>query len=171
MSKTRGREERQAPATSAGAFRLCLTVSGLRCASDGSTLERALKKVDGTRDATVNPIRCQVFVEVDKLVRLEAILGILGRRGYAVDSGDVRVTTWYSGPVERLAWLERRLLQFAGVTSCRVAEPTGRLELSISLRKGWEEAVRDVCQWLCKEAESEAVNVDAREGTMAGGEE
>ncbi len=156
LNTQRGYEQQRAPDTPTSGFRLYLSVSGLRCASEGSTLERALNKVDGARDATINPLRSQVFVEVDKLYRLEAILGILGRRGYSVDGGEVRVTTWFPGPPERLQWLERRLLEFAGVTSCRVAEPTGRLELSLSLSTGWEAAVRDVCRWLCESAESEA---------------
>ncbi|NIM49601.1 MAG: hypothetical protein GTO22_10165, partial [Gemmatimonadales bacterium] len=53
---------------------MCLTVSGLRCASEGAPLERALKQVEGVRDATVDPLRERVSIEVDKLPRLEGIL-------------------------------------------------------------------------------------------------
>lgn len=165
MSRASDQEElRGDNSASSRGFRVCLTVSGLRCASEGAPLERALKQVEGVRDATVDPLRERVSIEVDKLPRLEGILSILGRRGCSVDTGAVWVTTWVAGSPDRMAMLTRELLGYAGVTHCRVGLPTGRLELTLALDTGWEEAVRDVCARLCEVAGSE---IGTRNGSGA----
>ncbi len=146
-------------------FRVCLTVSGLRCASEGAPLERALKRLDGVRDASVNALRDRISLEVDRLVRLEAILRILGRRGYSVDTGEVRVTAWIGGAPEQLLAVRKVLLEFDGVSYCRVSFPTGRLDLALTLDAGWEEAVRKVCDWLCDAAASGSLSGSAQDKT------
>lgn len=129
-------------------FRVCLTISGLRCACEGAPLERALKAQEGVQDATVNPLRDRASLEVDMLPRLEGILQLLASRGYPVDTSEVQITTWIGSASTQLAGLKQELLGFTNVTYCRVATPTGRVELGFALRTGWERALRDMCTLL-----------------------
>lgn len=145
-----------------GAFRVCLTVTGLRCASEGAPLERALRRVQGVSDATVNPLRSRVALEVDRLFRLPEILRVLGNRGYSIDTGEVRATVWFDGAPEELHEIGLRLGSFPGVSYCRVGTPTGRFDLAFSLEKGWEERVENVCTWICEVAR------DSRRASPAG---
>lgn len=134
------------------AFRVCLSVTGLGCASEGVPLERALRRIEGVADAAVNPLRNGVALEVDRLFRLPQILRVLGNRGYSIDAGEVRVTVWIGGVPDRLQEIAQRLREFPGVSYCRLGTPTGRLDLALTLEKGWEERVENVCTWVCEVA-------------------
>lgn len=155
MSET-GSPEEQTPCAVAGAsgFRVCLTISELGCASEGAPLERTLRKLDGVRGAAVNPMRDTVSIEVDALPWLEEVIRILERRGYSVHMAEARVTTWLVGSSGRLEALRRELLDLPHVTHCRIAIPTGRVELGVSLRGEWQHSLRDVCTRLCAAADA-----------------
>ncbi len=143
-------------------FRVWLTVSGFGCASEAASLERALNKIEGIQDVTANPLRDKLAVEVDSLARIEAVLSVLERRRYSVDT-DVRVTTWLGGGPERLTTVRNQLLEYAGVTYCRVARPTGRFEFGIALGTGRESTLREICTWLCEEASAAVASGDRNE--------
>ncbi len=116
---TRGDADAQQPP----GFRVCLSISGLHCASKGAPLERALRRIEGIWDATVNPLRDRVSVVADALTRIDAVIQVLAARGYPVDPGDIGVTAWLNG-VERLRELEHELLATPAVTSYKITEAT-----------------------------------------------
>lgn len=152
--KVQGEGKRGTLDASSG-FRVCLTISGLRCASEGAPLERALKRLDGVRDATVNPLRDRISIEVDRLPRLEVVVRMLASRGYSIGTGEVQVTTWIDASRTRLGALRRELLERVGVGYCRVGSPTGRVDLGISIRPRWEITLREVCTRLREAAAEE----------------
>jgi copper chaperone CopZ len=135
-------------ATSSFSYGVCLSISEIRCAADAVPLERALKRLDGVQDASVNPLRSRVWVEVDILPRLERILRLLNGRGYSVDTTEVHITTWIPG-FRSFPDLSRELLRLPHVTYC-VGTPIGRLELGFACGSGWEQGLREVCSRLCR---------------------
>jgi cation transport ATPase len=135
-------------------FRVCLSISGLRCASEGAPLERALRRIEGVQDATVNPLRDRVSVVVDALTQIDAVIQVLAARGYPVDPGEICVTTWLSDP-KRLRELKRELLAAPAVTFYTIAAATGRVELRLTMNPGWELALHAVCEQLCAAAARE----------------
>lgn len=132
-------------------FRVCLSVYGVRCASDAVPLERMLRRLDGVRDATVNALRSRVWIEVDMLARLEPVVQLLGDRGYAVDTSQVQVTTWLPGSRPTDPDLERDLLMIRNVTYC-ARTPTGRVEVGFTFGPGWPGDLKRACLRLCQAA-------------------
>lgn len=122
---------------------------------EGARLERALRRLEGVRDATVNAPRERVTIEVDRLPRLEPILRMLGARGYTVAIGQVQVATWIAARRVRLLELRSQLLDFPAVMYCRAGCATGRLDFGLELGENWEVDVRRVCTWLCRTVEQE----------------
>ena len=150
------------------ACRVCLTITELRCASEGASLERSLKKLEGVRDATVNPLVERIWMEVDRLPRLESIVRLVASRGYSVDISDVRMTTWISGSPARLAEMRCELSSLPNVTYYGLGRPTGRVELGLALGAEWEKSLRDVCARLCEApARSETDKSEVEERTAA----
>lgn len=129
-------------------YQVRLRISGIRCVSEGAPLERALRRFEGVRDATVNALIEGVWLQVDKLWRIEGILRLLVKRGYSVDMHDVSVTIWIRGSPIGLEGLRHELSSFPHVTYCRLERPAGRLELGLALVGAWERSLREICATL-----------------------
>lgn len=129
-------------------YRVCLDITGVCCDADAVPLERALSSIDGVGDALVNAPRSRVWVEVDVLPRLQRILRLLSDRGYSVDTTEVHVITWIP-EVRSFQTLRGDLLRIPHVTYC-VGTAMGRVRLGFACRPGWEEALKEVCDRLCR---------------------
>ncbi len=147
-AKELSRAKSEAPANPVG-FRVCLSISGLRCASEGAPLERELEKLSGVRDATVNPLREKLAIEVDALTRVQNVVDTLAERGYAVSRGEIRITTWIGGSHRHLADLRHEMMGFGAVTYCGFALATGRFDLRVAMDEGWQPVLHAICRRLC----------------------
>ncbi len=134
-------------------------MSGIRCAAGAAALEAELLAVDGVLRAAVRARRDRVYVEMARLVAVDAVVRLLAGHGYRVAEGLVRATVWVEGSEEQLKALRDEVAARPSVSYCRIYAPTKRVDLGLSLREDWERDLPDLCRCLC-EARAVAVTGD-----------
>jgi len=131
-------------------FRICFDMSGIRCATRAAALEAELLAVDGVLRAAVRARRDRVYVEMERLGPVDAVVRLLAAHGYRVAEGLVRATVWVEGSEERLKVLRDEVAARPCVSYCRIYAPTRRVDLGLRLREDWEKDLTDLCRCLCE---------------------
>lgn len=59
-----------------------ITIEGMHCASCATNIERAVKKIPGVRESSVNMLTKKAVIEAEDNVNIEEIKKIISKVGY-----------------------------------------------------------------------------------------
>ena len=112
--------------------RLTLPVAGMTCASCAARIEKAVRKVPGVREASVNLATESVAVQADATVGAQALRAAVEQAGYAVPQQDIALAIDGMTCASCSARVERALRKVDGVLDASVNLATEQARVRVA---------------------------------------